>query len=305
MIKYTHLKITLVTILTLASCAPKSNISLSSIEDKTDDQITKDYTILKDVSYGDHKEQGMDIYLSKEATQLEDKNFTVVFLHGGGYYLSDKSREERYIQPYLKKGLNVVNMNYRLKKGIPIATEDLTIALNFLKSKSNDYPLNLENIIVTGFSAGAQIASTVGLSQNNSDYPYKLDEGIRINGIINFSGPTDRLDIVEDIFVNNEIILLQDIGKSFFPQDGSFTKEEVRSVFEPINYFDKNDPPFFLWYGGKDDQVPPTTAKEFVVLLNKDKNKNKAVYYPDAGHSPNKVELKNTYDDIFQFLDNL
>jgi acetyl esterase/lipase len=65
---------------------------------------------------------------------LSDKNFTVIFLHGGGYYLSDKSKEEKYIQPYLDKGMNVVNLNYRLKRGIPIATEDLTNALHFFKS---------------------------------------------------------------------------------------------------------------------------------------------------------------------------
>jgi hypothetical protein len=43
------------------------------------------------------------------------------------------NQEEKYIQPYLDKGMNVVNLNYRLKRGIPIATEDLTNALHFLK----------------------------------------------------------------------------------------------------------------------------------------------------------------------------
>jgi len=304
MIKYSFLK-TVLFIFLLASCSSKSSISLASIEDKTDDQIATDYTTLKDVSYGNHKQQNMDIYLSKEAKELGDKNYTIVFLHGGGYYLSDKAREERYIQPYLKKGLNVVNLNYRLKRGIPIATEDLTLALNFLKSSTKDYPLDFENIIVTGFSAGAQIASTVGLSQNNANYPYPLNNDIKINGIINFSGPTDRLDIVENVFVNSDIILLQEIGAYLFPQDNSFTKEQVRATFEPTNYLDKNDPPFFLWYGEKDDQVPVETAKEFVKKLKKSNSKNKTVYAIGAGHSPNNTEFKKAYTQIFTFLDTL
>jgi acetyl esterase/lipase len=82
---------------------------------------------------------------------LSDKNFTVIFLHGGGYYLSDKSKEEKYIQPYLDKGMNVVNLNYRLKRGIPIATEDLTNALHFLKANNANYQLNLNRVILTGF----------------------------------------------------------------------------------------------------------------------------------------------------------
>jgi acetyl esterase/lipase len=89
---------------------------LTSVPDKTDEQISAAYQIKKDVSYGTDAEQNMDIYLSKEAKSYGKNNYTIVFLHGGAYYLSDKSAEERYIEPYLKKGLNVVNMNYRLKE---------------------------------------------------------------------------------------------------------------------------------------------------------------------------------------------
>ncbi|MFT5941314.1 MAG: acetyl esterase/lipase [Sediminicola sp.] len=106
----------------------------------------------------------MDMYLSKHATSYGNKNYTIVFLHGGGYYVSDKTQEEKYIEPYLKKGLNVINMNYRLKKGIPLATSDLTNALNFLHTNNSAYKLNLYNVIVTGFSAGAHIATNVGVN---------------------------------------------------------------------------------------------------------------------------------------------
>jgi acetyl esterase/lipase len=104
----------------------------------------------------------MDIYLSKDAKPPGKHNYTIIYLHGGGYYFSDKSQEEIYIQPYLRKGLNVVNMYYRLKKGVPIAAFDLTHALNFLKANNSDYLLNLKNTIVTGFTAGAHIAANVG-----------------------------------------------------------------------------------------------------------------------------------------------
>lgn len=59
------------------------------------------YTILKDVSYGPDAQQNMDIYLSRNPNP-DDARHTIVFLHGGGYYVSDKSREERYIRPYLE-----------------------------------------------------------------------------------------------------------------------------------------------------------------------------------------------------------
>jgi fermentation-respiration switch protein FrsA (DUF1100 family) len=275
---------------------------LTSIPDKTAEQISAIYHIKKDVSYGTDAEQNMDIYLSKEAKSYGKNNYTIIFLHGGAYYLSDKSEEERYIEPYLKKGLNVVNMNYRLKRGIPIATTDLTNALNFLKANNSDYDLNLNNIIVTGFSAGAQIATNVGLAQNNASFPDKLIDGVAIKGIINFSGPVDDLDIIEKIFIDFDYELFSKAGKALFPSDG-YAKIEVVSVYEPITYFESQDPSVFLWHGGMDNQIPPETFTDFTSKLRE--NKDVLSYVPSGKHSPNEDELETAYIKIFQFLDGL
>lgn len=295
--KKTVVDLTILCLLLLTSCSKK----LTSVPDKTTEQISATYEIKKDVSYGTDAEQNMDIYLSKDAKSYGKNNYTIVFLHGGGYYLSDKSKEEKYIEPYLKKGLNVVNMNYRLKKGIPIATTDLTNALNFLKTNNSDYDLNFNNIIVTGFSAGAHIATNVGVSQNNPEYPNKLNDGIKITGIINFSGPVDGLDVVEKIFSDHENEFMSEIGKALFPEREGYELEEKIAVYEPITYLDKNDPPIFIWHGGKDDQVPPETFVKFVELLNNEKDF--VDYNPDGLHSPSEMELENAYVKIFTFLD--
>ncbi len=291
-------QLTIISLLTFTSCSK----DLTSIPDKTAEQISATYQIEKDVAYGTDSEQNMDIYLSKEAKSYGKNNYTIVFLHGGAYYLSDKREEERYIEPYLKKGLTVVNMNYRLKKGIPMATMDLTNALNFLNANNNDYGLNLNNIIVTGFSAGAQIATNVGVSQNNSEYPNKLNSGIKITGVINFSGPVDGLDIVEKIFIDHDYELFSKAGNALFPSESYESKEKI-AVYEPITYLDKNDPPIFIWHGGKDDQIPPETFVDFVELL--DDKKDFVDYNPDGLHSPNETELKNAYIKIFTFLDEI
>jgi len=276
---------------------------LSSIQDKSTGQIDATYRIFKDIPYGSDDEQKIDIYLSKDAKSYGRKNYTIVFLHGGAYYLSDKSAEEKYIEPYLKRGLNVVNMNYRLKKGIPVATSDLTGALNFLNENNGDYDLNLSNVVVTGFSAGAHIATNVGVSQNDPEYPNKLNEGIKIKGIINFSGPIDGLDLVERIFSDHEDELFSKAGKALFPESEGYESKEKIAVYEPITYFDKKDPPIFLWYGGKDNQIPPETFEVFVPMLNR--NKDLVIYKPDGHHSPNEMEFKEAYTAIFYYLDNL
>lgn len=289
---------TILCLLLTTSCSKK----LTTTPDKTAEQISTTYEVKKDVSYGRDAQQIMDLYLSKEAKSFGKNNYTIVFLHGGAYYLSDKSKEEKYIVPYLKKGLNVINLNYRLQRGIALATSDLTNALNFLKSKEADYHLNLDNIILTGFSAGAQIATNVGLAQNNASFPDTLSEGITIKGIINFSGPVDDLDVIEKIFIDFDYELFSKAGKALFPSDG-YEKKEVVSVYEPISYFDENDPPIFLWHGGKDNQIPPETFTDFTSKLRE--NKDFLSYTPNGKHSPTKEELESAYSKIFIFLDNL
>jgi acetyl esterase/lipase len=281
------------------------SVKLASVPNKSAEQLAANYKVLKNISYGSDKEEDLDIYISKDAKKLSNKNFTVIFLHGGGYYLSDKSKEEKYIQPYLDKGMNVVNLNYRLKRGIPIATKDLTNALHFLKANNGTYQLNLNRIILTGFSAGAHIASYVGISANNPIYKNKLDEGIKISGIINFSGPVDGLDVVEKVFMDNEMPLMKDLGNALFPSSEGYAPKALISKYAPITYLDKNDPPFFLWQGGKDDQVPPITFEKFVAHLNENRKKNEVIFIPEGLHSPNATELKNAYDSIFVFLDRL
>ena len=282
----------------LSSCSKK----LTSTLDLCAAEKEAVYKVLKDISYGADAEQTMDIYLSKKAKSFGKQNYTIVFLHGGAYYLSDKSKEERYIEPYLGKGLNVVNLNYRLKRGIPIATSDLTNALNFLKTNNADYGLNLDKVVVTGFSAGAHIASNVGFAQNNPEYPNKLDEGITITGIINFSGPVDGLDLIERIFSEHEYDLFSQAGKALFAPEEYESKENI-AIYEPITYFDPNDPPIFLWQGALDDQVPPVTFEQFVIKMRKDKDLR--MFVPDGKHSPNKEELEKAYIEIFKFLDGI
>lgn len=296
--KIARLYLFLIFLFLLSSCSK----ILTSAVDLSASEKEAVYHILKDVSYGSDVEQVMDIYLSKKAKSFGKRNYTIVFLHGGGYYFSDKSQEERYIEPYLKKGLNVVNLNYRLKRGIPLATSDLTNALNFLKANNADYGLNLNNVVVSGFSAGAHIATNVGLAQNNPEYPNKLDDGIQIVGIINFSGPVDGLDVVERIFTEHENEQFKAVGRALFPAEGFESKENL-AVFEPITYFDPKDPPLFLWHGGQDDQIPPSTFERFVPLLRKDKDFR--IYIPEARHSPTKEELEMAYVEIFKFLNNL
>jgi acetyl esterase/lipase len=274
--------------------------------EKQNQDALSNYNVSKNTSYGDDAEQIMDIYVSKESS---NNNLTIVFMHGGGWYMSDKQDVQRYIQPYLLKGINVINLNYRLKKGVATASEDLTEALNYIQNNNAKYFLNLKRVVLSGFSSGGHMAALIGLSANNKTYKPKLNKAIKVVGIVDFSGPVDQLEVVEKRFIDWKLQISKeltstDIGNAMFRYDGYAPKDSIIK-YEPITYFDKNDPPFFLWYGGNDDQVFPRTFENFTKLVHQDKIKNEIVFVPNAGHSPKSNELKDAYDQIFKFLDKL
>ena len=261
--------------------------------------------VTRDVAYGTDPAQTLDIYQHTAGPKRSGRPYTVVFLHGGGYYLSDKAKEERYIQPYLQRGVPVVNLNYRLQRGIPLATEDLTSALNFLRAHAAAYPLDLHRLVLTGFSAGAHIASLVAVTANDPAYPHPLAAGIGIAAVVNFSGPVGGLDVVEAVFMNHPVPVMKAIGGALFPETTGYAPKEVTRQYEPLTYWDPQDPPFFIWHGGQDDQVPPATFERFVERLQQDQKKNTVLFVPEGHHSPSARELDAAYQRIFPFLDKL
>lgn len=67
----------------LSSCSK----SLTAIQNKSAEQIATDYTVFKDFPYATDNLQTMDIYLAKGAKHLGKHNYTIIFLHGDGYYV--------------------------------------------------------------------------------------------------------------------------------------------------------------------------------------------------------------------------
>ena len=138
-----------------ASCSLGTpEVSLSVLENRGERPLGDDYRVVTDEAYGPHDRQRMDLYLAKDVERLGSRDFTIVFLHGGGFSFGDKANNQRYIKFFLQKGLNVVNMNYRIREGIPRATEDLALALNHLVRHAGEHGLRLNKVVVGGFSAG-------------------------------------------------------------------------------------------------------------------------------------------------------
>ena len=78
------------------------------------------YSSQVNVSYGEQPAQVFDLYLYGQRTGEPDyfaadpaPRPTLIWIHGGGWVAGDKAREIPWLIPYLQRGWNVANVNYR------------------------------------------------------------------------------------------------------------------------------------------------------------------------------------------------
>lgn len=116
-----------------------------------------------------HHQYKLDVYFPDGTkTRLP----TIVSIHGGGYVYGKKEIYRHYGMDMARRGFCFVNFNYRLapRHRFPAPLEDTNAVLDWICANTEKYPLDPENIILVGDSAGAQIASQYAAIWSNRDY---------------------------------------------------------------------------------------------------------------------------------------
>jgi acetyl esterase/lipase len=111
------------------------------------------------VAYGTHERQVLDFYRA-----ASDHPTPLVFqIHGGGWVYGDK-KEVASLEKYLAAGISVVSINYRystqaqlagVKPPVKWPLDDISHALQFVRSQAAEWNLDKARIGATGGSAGA------------------------------------------------------------------------------------------------------------------------------------------------------
>ena len=117
----------------------------------------------KDVSYGPHERNVMDIYWD-----TENKDAPIVFtIHGGAFRAGSKAYCNADMQKlYLDKKCVVVSPNYRLlKEGTPVTIKDCSIdcamAVAWMQANAKKYGGDPKRIVSTGGSAGGYLSAVI------------------------------------------------------------------------------------------------------------------------------------------------
>lgn len=102
-----------------------------------------------------HPQNILDLWIanSAEPTPL------VIFIHGGGYSGGSKAVPPHKVKKFLSAGISVAAVEYRFVQHakLPAAHYDCRRALQFLRSKADEWNINPDRIGAWGGSAGAQL----------------------------------------------------------------------------------------------------------------------------------------------------
>ena len=240
-------------------------------------QIAAEFKTEKDVSYGPHERNVMDIYWDTSF-----KNAPIVFtIHGGGFRFGDKAYcNEHMIKLYMSKGCIVVSPNYRLLKiGTGVSVKDCVIdsamAVAYIQEHAKKYGGNPKKIVSTGASAGGFISAWIAYS-NKWEWPSYAEYKPKKLNIVGWFGNSPGL-----------------------PPN-------------IINRVNSGDPPGFVMFGGKKEhpKTPASMGHAIQAMLTKNKVWSKMVCIDSMGHVPAKHILFNpktrdeeTYTAFNEFLD--
>lgn len=245
---------------------------------------SSNYSLAKDVPYGELERQKLDIY---KAETPKANAPVIVFIHGGSWKDGSKDIYKFLGDGFAREGYDVVVPNYRLYPEVkfPSFVEDAAKAVAFASNRYPERPL-----AVIGHSAGGHMVTLLG---TNGDYlrAEGVDMCARVSSIVGLAPPTGAYPLKEEPFI------------TIFPE--RFSGKDA-----PLNNVDSPSPPMFLINGGKDTTVGPKNSEELAAAINARGGKAVFKLYPELDHTGPVKVMSKYFDgdstlkaDVIDFID--
>ena len=184
----------------------------------------------------------------------------LVYIHGGGWTGGDKRVAPARVQPWLDKGISYAAINYRLTGEVPLPApvHDAARAIQFIRSKAEEWNIKKDRIALTGGSAGACTSMWLllhdDLADPKSDDPVAR-ESTRVSAAAVSGGQVSIDPVVIKEWLGPNVLkhrmIWMAVGeKTMADAMKNYEKHKANYVeFSPYNHLDKNDPPLLMTYG--------------------------------------------------------
>ncbi|RZJ81293.1 MAG: alpha/beta hydrolase [Chryseobacterium sp.] len=196
-----------------------------------------------------------DVFYPKE--QSAQAYPAVIMVHGGGWRSGNKSLNATMAAQIAAKGYVVVAVEYRLslEAKYPAAVYDIKAAVRWLRENAGNYHADKNKVAVMGFSAGAQLATLVGTTNNVTRFegPKKKSKTssavqaiVNVDGTLAFRHPESVEGTVAAFWLGG-------------------TYDEVPEIWQeaaPLSHAGENTPPILFinsdvprFHAGRDDMI--------------------------------------------------
>jgi acetyl esterase/lipase len=243
------------------------------------------YHVEGNIPYGPNTMQRLDVIYP---TGAGPKGTTVlpgvIMFHGGGWTDNRpqalKASMSSFFSRFLKHGFLVCNVEYRLADGTangataPAADEDALLAAKWFWSYMDYYHVDRTKYVVTGASAGGQLALMVGMATAVPDLGPTNPDDFAIAAVVNGYGPSN----VTDLLARNVSWAVQWLPAST-PNRAALAKE-----VSPITYVRKSVPPLITVQGMNDTTVPTAESQALYDALTAAGADTALHFVPGAGH---------------------
>ena len=232
------------------------------------------------VKYGENERNVFDIWLADSETPTP----LAVFIHGGGFKGCSKEKlKVEKIAALLDAGISVAAINYRFvtTDPLPTAHHDARRAIQFMRSKADEWNIDTNRVAAFGGSAGAKICMWLAYSDDmadaTSDDPVER-ESTRLLCVATAGGQTSA---ERDFYIDNilplmgENVPIEVLVKSFNGENdpeeirmkmwGADSLEEVDEATRKcsaLRLISPDDPPIFMSYGMAPDAKKPSGDKD-------------------------------------------
>jgi acetyl esterase/lipase len=227
------------------------------VRTKAGPQLPEGVKVERDLAYGPHERNKLDVYLPPG----DGPKPLLIWVHGGAWMAGSKNDGNPALR-FLDKGYAVAAINYRFSQHavFPAQIEDCKAAVRWLRANAKKYHFHPDHFGAWGASAGGHLVALLGTAGDvkELDGPSDRPNGSsRVQAVCDWFGPTDFSKEAEQALPTSKI----DRTKPDCPEakliGGPLAEHPDRvKRANPITYVTKDDPPFLIVHGDKDDVVP-------------------------------------------------
>jgi acetyl esterase/lipase len=243
----------------------------------------------------------------------------VVWIHGGAFMLGSRMHLPAewppgvVFQALVDAGLAVASIDYRHADEVPFPAQlhDAKAAIRYLRLYASELGIDPERIGVWGESAGAQLASLVGLVQG--DPALEGREGVtagssEVDVVVDFYGAADLSTLASLVDNVPPHIRAAIVAAGRQVRDSSEVLlagsplPDARSAASPVTHVRADAPPFLIVHGESDFLVPVDQSESLQCALQEAGAMVEFVRVPGAGHVFGGTDPRPQIDRAVAFL---